>query len=161
MMEKKKEKILLLSLKRQQAAEDQRRVKEYELQRRKDEEAAKAEEKERKKEDEKARKQAILESYRLKKQEELEPVSIFCAFVVSAICISIRYICLTVTKCFCRVEATKFRRTVQRDSCVQSQVQLGRVQGLDPKQFTFRKWTLVLIVMVKGLAQVGHSILYT
>jgi hypothetical protein len=84
-MEKKKEKILLLSLRRQQAAEDQRRVKEYELQRRKDEEAAKAEEKERKKEDEKARKQAILESYRLKKQEELEPVSIFCGFYVSAI----------------------------------------------------------------------------
>lgn len=71
-MEKKKERILLQSLKRQQQVEELRRVKEMERVRKMDEDAIKQEEKLRKKEDEKARRQAILESYRLKKQEDVE-----------------------------------------------------------------------------------------
>jgi hypothetical protein len=71
-MEKKKERILLQSLKRQQQVEDLRRLKEVEKQEKQDQEAMKQEEKFRKKEEEKARRQAILESYRLKKAEDMD-----------------------------------------------------------------------------------------
>ncbi|XP_035706191.1 patronin isoform X5 [Folsomia candida] len=71
-MEKKKERILLQSLKRRRVVEELRQRKETERQLKLEEEEMKQDEKLRKKEEEKARRQAILESYRLKKQEEMD-----------------------------------------------------------------------------------------
>ncbi|XP_023310472.1 patronin isoform X3 [Anoplophora glabripennis] len=68
--ERKKEKIMMLSLQRRQQQEELKARKEAEAQARKEMEKAKEEEKARKKEEQAARRQAILEQYKLKKAIE-------------------------------------------------------------------------------------------
>ncbi|CAH1117780.1 unnamed protein product [Phaedon cochleariae] len=68
--ERKKEKIMLLSLQRKQQQEEARVRKEAEGQARRERERMKEEEKARKKEEQAARRQAILEQYKLKKAIE-------------------------------------------------------------------------------------------
>ncbi len=78
------------SLKRQQQVEELRRRKEMDRQIKIEEDEIKQDEKLRKKEEEKARRQAILESYRLKKQEEMDKdVRKICFFI---------YLIFTITK---------------------------------------------------------------
>ncbi|XP_057665188.1 patronin isoform X36 [Diorhabda carinulata] len=68
--ERKKEKIMLLSLQRRQQQEEAKARKEAEAQAKKEMEKLKEEEKARKKEEQAARRQAILEQYKLKKALE-------------------------------------------------------------------------------------------
>ncbi|KAJ8916210.1 hypothetical protein NQ315_016349 [Exocentrus adspersus] len=68
--ERKKEKIMMLSLQRRQQQEEAKARKEAEAQARKEMEKEKEEEKARKKEEQAARRQAILERYKLKKAIE-------------------------------------------------------------------------------------------
>ncbi|KAJ8944831.1 hypothetical protein NQ314_009372 [Rhamnusium bicolor] len=68
--ERKKEKIMLLSLQRRQQQEEAKARKEAEAQARREMEKAKEEEKARKKEEQAARRQAILEQYKMKKAIE-------------------------------------------------------------------------------------------
>ncbi len=69
-MQRKKERIMLQSLRRKQQAEENRLRKNDEERRRKAEEAKKEEEKARKKLEASARREAILEEYRLKKERD-------------------------------------------------------------------------------------------
>lgn len=69
-MQKKKERIMMQSLRRKQQAEENRIKAEEEARARREEENQKEEEKLRKKEEEKARRDAILEQHRLKKEME-------------------------------------------------------------------------------------------
>ena len=69
-MAKKKEKIIMQSLRRKQMAEEKRLRREEENRIKKEEEAWKAEEVQRKKEEDARRKEAILEQYKLKKEQE-------------------------------------------------------------------------------------------
>ncbi|XP_059087795.1 patronin-like isoform X3 [Tigriopus californicus] len=69
-MQKKKERIMMQSLRRKQQAEENRIKAEEEARARREEESQKEEEKLRKKEEEKARRDAILEQHRLKKEME-------------------------------------------------------------------------------------------
>ncbi|CAH2005388.1 unnamed protein product [Acanthoscelides obtectus] len=68
--ERKKEKIMLLSLQRRQRQEEAKARKEAEAQERREREKQKEEERARKKEEREARRQAILEQYKLKKAIE-------------------------------------------------------------------------------------------
>ncbi|VEN49558.1 unnamed protein product [Callosobruchus maculatus] len=68
--ERKKEKIMLLSLQRRQRQEEAKARKEAEAQERREREKMKEEERARKKEEREARRQAILEQYKLKKAIE-------------------------------------------------------------------------------------------
>ena len=67
-MQRKKERIMLQSLRRKQQGEENRLRKLEEERLKKEAEAAKEEERNRKKEEEKARKEAILEQHKLKKE---------------------------------------------------------------------------------------------
>ncbi|KAK8726893.1 hypothetical protein OTU49_010116 [Cherax quadricarinatus] len=69
-MEKKKEKLMMMSMKRKQEQEEARLRKEMEAQAKREAEKLKEEEKLQKKEEEKARRQMILERYKIKKAME-------------------------------------------------------------------------------------------
>jgi hypothetical protein len=69
-MQRKKERIMMQSLRRKQEGEDARRRKEDESRMRREDDNKKEEEKARKKEEERAKRDAILEQHRLKKQME-------------------------------------------------------------------------------------------
>jgi hypothetical protein len=69
-MRRKKERIYLQSLRRMEEAKENKLRKEEEARRRKEEETFKEDEKQRKKEEEKARRDAILEQHRIKKDQE-------------------------------------------------------------------------------------------
>ncbi|XP_069186002.1 uncharacterized protein Patronin [Procambarus clarkii] len=69
-MEKKKEKLMMMSMKRKQEQEEARLRKEMEAQAKREAEKLKEEEKLRKKEEEKARRQIILDRYKIKKAME-------------------------------------------------------------------------------------------
>ena len=69
-MQRKKERIMMQSLRRRQEQEESRIQREEEARRREEEEKIREEEKLRKKEEEKARRDAILEQHRIKKELE-------------------------------------------------------------------------------------------
>ncbi|KAK3888904.1 hypothetical protein Pcinc_007065 [Petrolisthes cinctipes] len=69
-MEKKKERLMMMSMKRKQEQEEARLRKEMEAQEKREIEKIKEEEKHRKKEEERARRQVILERYKIKKAME-------------------------------------------------------------------------------------------
>lgn len=71
-MQRKKERIIMQSLRRKQQQEENRLRREEETRRREEEEKEREEEKLRRKEEEKARRDAILEQHRLKKELEKE-----------------------------------------------------------------------------------------